>query len=127
MTKTTLTLGLLAAFSMSVAAFTPAEAGGKKLSGDEIKALITGKTVSVTRKKDGKQWKMFFGADGKAFEEAGSAKGDWKVDGNTQCSMWVNGKAKCATIVDLGGGKYARTNGDKVFVTWDAFADGKQL
>lgn len=117
----------LIAAAACVAISSTASAGEKKLSGDEISALITNKTVSVTRKKDGKKWKMFFGADGKAYESADAPTGDWKVDGNKQCSMWINGPAKCTHIVDLGGGKYARKSGKKLFVTWDAFADGKQL
>jgi hypothetical protein len=99
----------------------------RTLGAAEIKALITDKTVHVTRKKDGAQWKIFFAADGKGYESAGEAKGTWEVkDNGEHCTSWA--PLKCAKIANLGDGNYARLspNGD-VAVTWTKIEDGKQL
>lgn len=125
--KRALFIGLTAAVVFGLATNSPSHAGSKKLSADEIKALITDKTVSVVRKKDGKKWKMFFGSDGKAWQGANAPKGEWSLKGNKQCSHWVNGPARCAEIHDLGGGEYGRKLGKKLFVTWTAFAEGKSF
>jgi len=101
--------------------------GNKTLSADEVKKLISDKTVHVTRKHDGKQWKIYFAADGKGYQSADSAAGTWEVKENGEhCVTWA--KLKCAKVADLGGGQYARLNGNgDVAVTWTKIEDGKKL
>ncbi len=99
----------------------------KTLSADEVKKLITGKTVHVTRKHDGKQWKLYFAPDGKGYQTADSAAGTWEIkDNGEHCASWAT--LKCAKIADLGNSQYARLkpNGD-VAVTWTKIEDGKKL
>lgn len=56
---------------------------------------MTGKTVSVTRKMDGAQWKTYFGADGKTLMSDNKV-GTWEVNSNGQ--HYNSGvKLKCAT------------------------------
>lgn len=98
----------------------------KILSAAEVKALITGKTVSVTFKKNGKQWKMYFSPEGKSFRDNGK-EGEWKVtDEGQHCITGI--KFKCAKVADLGDGTYARlkSNG-KPSVIWTKIEDGKHL
>jgi hypothetical protein len=97
----------------------------KILSGDEIKALITGKTVFVTRQNDGAQWKVYYTADGKTLSSESGA-GTWEVKDGKHCNSGV--KLKCAQVTDLGDGTYARLkpNGD-VAVTWTKIVDGKDI
>lgn len=98
----------------------------KIVSGDALKSLISGKTVSVTHKMSGKQWKMFFAADGKSTRDTGE-EGTWEInDKGEHCNTGV--KLKCAKVADLGDGTYARLkpNGS-VAVTWTKIEDGKKL
>ena len=62
-----------------------------KLTGDEIRALLTGNTA--IGRWDGAQYRQFFGADGVtifAQEGARSARGKWRVDDATEeyQSVW---------------------------------------
>lgn len=99
----------------------------KTLSADDVKKLITDKTVHVTRKHDGKQWKIYFAADGKGYETAGDVAGTWEVkDSGEHCVTWA--PLKCAKVADLGNGTYARLKGNgDVAVTWTKIEDGKHL
>lgn len=96
------------------------------LTSDEIKALISDKTVHVTRKHDGAQWKIFFGADGKSLS-SDTGEGTWEVSGSGEhCNSGI--KLKCAKVVDNGDGTYSRLkpNGD-VAVTWTKIVAGKEM
>lgn len=95
------------------------------LSGDEIKALITGKTVYVTHKANGNQWKTYFAADGTT-AASNSDGGRWEIKDGKHCNTGV--KLVCAKVADLGDGIYARLkpNGD-IAVVWTKIVDGKDL
>jgi hypothetical protein len=98
------------------------------LSGDEVKELITDKTVYVTRHRDGKQWKAYFFADGSAFLDVKDMKKDtWHIDKKGRhCNTGV--RLVCAPIQDNGDGTYSRLkpNGKKA-VTWTKIVDGKDF
>lgn len=96
---------------------------GKLLSGDEIKALVSGKTVTVSAPKGG--WKQYFAPDGSSDRDDGE-KSTWSVEGDKHCNSAAS--LKCAQIQDNGDGTYARLkpNGSPA-VTWTGFADGKQF
>ena len=116
---------IAAVMTMSLAA--PGFAG-QTLTGDQVKALITDKTVTVERVKDGATWKVYFAADGTS-SSAGDVSGDskWYVDGDGRhCNEGV--KLKCAPVVDNGDGTYARLkpNGSPA-VVWTEIVDGKNL
>lgn len=98
----------------------------KIVSGGALKALLSGKTVSVTHKSSGKQWKMYFSADGKSIRDNGD-EGDWEIsDSGQHCNTGI--KLRCAKVADLGDGTYARLkpNGG-VAVLWTKIEDGKHL
>src|ERR1700760_4887748 len=88
---------LLLAVAMSAAA--PAFADPVKLSGPEIKALLTGNTVHGTWA--GKEYWSFFGADGWTTYLAKGGKpadGRWGVSATQYCSTWDPGGSSCYDI-----------------------------
>jgi len=101
---------------------------GRILSGDEVKALITDKTVYVTRESDGAQWKAYFFADGSAYLDVNNMeKVPWYIDEKGRhCNTGV--PLVCAPIQDNGDGTYSRLkpNGD-VAVTWTKIVGGKEF
>lgn len=118
---------ILSALFLGLAAVvTPAQAG-KTLSGDEVKALISGKTVHVTNNATGKKWKSHFAADGSASLSNSTDVQTWHVDDKGQhCNSGV--PLVCAPIVDNGDGTYSRMkpNGT-VAVTWTRIVNGKDF
>lgn len=94
------------------------------LNGDEIKALITNKTVLVST--GSKQWHQHFAADGSSARDNGETS-TWSVEGDKHCNT-ASVKFPCAPIRDNGDGSYARIkdNGD-VIVTWTKIVDGKDF
>ena len=59
-----------------------------KLSGPEIKAALTGNTVSGEHK--GKAWNQSFEKNGVTTytSESGPSPGRWRVEGDRYCSQW---------------------------------------
>jgi len=100
-------------------------AAERVLNADEVKKLISGNTVRVTLVSKGKQWSIFFAPDGKGYEIKDQVHGTWEVkDSGEHCASWA--KLKCAKIVDIGGGKYARIKPDgEHAVTWTIEAGNK--
>lgn len=124
--KNVLTLSLaVALFTLGLAI--TASAKQKILNAEEIEALIKGKTVSVTRKRDGQKWRIYFAPNGEGYETLDAAIGIWKVTTKgKQCSGWA--RVKCASIADLGNGTYARLKRDgKAAVLWTKIVDGNDL
>lgn len=96
----------------------------KMLSGDEIKALVTGKTTYVTA-TNGKKWRQVFNADGSSERDNGQ-KSEWHVEGDKHCNTAaVN--YPCATIRDNGDGTYTRIFEGKPVVDWTKIVDGKDF
>ena len=98
----------------------------KIVDADTIKALITGKTVSVTHERSGNEWKMYFSPEGKSIRDNGD-EADWRINSEGQhCNTGV--PLECAKVADLGNGTYARIkpNGD-IAVIWTKIEDGKHL
>jgi hypothetical protein len=96
---------------------------GKVLSGDEIKALITHKTVSVSAGSN--QWRQYFAADGTSLRDNGE-NSTWYVERDKHCNTAA--QLLCAAIRDNGDGTYARlkANGDPA-VIWTSIVDGKDF
>lgn len=96
----------------------------KLLGGDEIKALITGKTVYASMGGNG-EWRQFFAPDGTSARDTGETS-DWSVEGDKHCNSGVN--LRCAAIRDNGDGTYARLkpNGSPA-VTWTKIVNGKDF
>ncbi|MEO0486729.1 MAG: hypothetical protein AAF092_12560 [Pseudomonadota bacterium] len=83
---------VLSAVTAAVLAFaTDVQAQAVKLSGDDIRALLTGNTA--IGRWEGAPYRQYFGADGVtiyAQEGARSSRGAWRVDDNLQeyQSIW---------------------------------------
>lgn len=110
---------------LSLALLAPAAHAGKILSGDEVKSLITGKTISVTHGASGAKWKAYFAADGSAALDNSANQESWHIDDKGRhCNTGV--PLVCAPISDNGDGTYSRLkqNGD-VAVIWTKIEDGK--
>jgi hypothetical protein len=81
----------------------------KTLTGDEIKSLISGRTV-VGRTSDGFDIKAYNTPDGKisATSEQGGktyrSDGTWEIQGNTVCAKWANKdwKPACSALTKNG-------------------------
>lgn len=127
--KRLLGLGLVVGLSVAGAPWSSAVAG-EALSADQIKALISGKTVYAKHLKKGFDFKVYFDADGKtAIRDDGGnpVETTYSFDGDKHCLEW-KGKNRCAQIVDNGDGTYSRLNkSGKAFIIWNRFVDGKDL
>ncbi|HUR43673.1 MAG TPA: hypothetical protein VMZ01_06190 [Aestuariivirga sp.] len=81
----------IGAFVLALAGFcTIVSAGERKLTGDEIKTALNGKTVVGTN-DSGIQWKQSFNENGGTLYEltgAGPQNGYWEVRGDQFCSQW---------------------------------------
>jgi hypothetical protein len=97
----------------------------KKMSGDEIKALLTNKTVSVALVGKNIKWRQYFGPDGKSNRDNGETS-EWSVEGDKHCNTAA--MLKCAAVVDNGDGTYSRMkpNGEAT-VKWTNIVEGKQF
>lgn len=98
------------------------------MSGDQLKALINGKTVHVTVIKNGKTWSMYHAPDGKSYDSRGG-EGKWYIsDQGEHCNEAPKVKFKCGKVVDKGDGVYIRLNpsGDPI-VKWSNIVDGKDF
>lgn len=105
---------------------------GKVLSADEVKALVSGKTVHAKHEKKGFNFSVYFNADGsvvRKWKNDTLQDGKWFFKDNLHC-INVGGSDKCGSIEDNGDGTYSRLkNGDsnKRFITWTKIVDGKNL
>lgn len=98
----------------------------KMLSGDEIKALITNKTIDVSLPNGSQKWRQYYAADGSSLRNNGQ-KSEWNIDGNKHCNTAAVNNP-CVGIRDNGDGTYSRVNdnGDAV-VNWIKIVDGKDF
>jgi hypothetical protein len=96
----------------------------KMLSGNEIKALVSGKTVHVTKGSSTK-WRIYHAPNGSAEVDNGETS-DWSVEGDKHCNSGA--PLRCASIRDNGDGTYARLkpNGSPG-VVWTKIVDGKDF
>jgi len=96
---------------------------GKLLTGDEIKALITDKTVSVTV-PNGAKWRQYFAPDGNSDRDSGE-KSQWHVEDDKHCNTAAK-KFPCAPIRSNDDGTCSRLKPDGgEAVKWTAIVDGK--
>ncbi len=120
-------LPLVAAVGLS--AVTLPASSDQTLTGDQIKALISGKTLYVSNPKKGDSWKMYHGADGKSVDTRGG-EGGWSIsDKGEHCNDLAKAPGfKCAKVVDKGDGTYERVSDDgKLKVVWTKIVDGKDF
>ncbi len=113
-------------FAMILLGFTFNAHAGSVLSGDEIKALITNKTIQVTVIANGSQWRQFYADDGSSLRHPSGEKSTWSVENGKHCNS--SAQLLCAAIKKNDDGTYSRLkeNGDPA-VTWTNIVDGKQF
>lgn len=98
----------------------------KMLSGDEIKALITGKTVYVVVPNSSTNWRQYYAADGSSARDNGQTS-TWQVEGDIHCNTAAKNNP-CLPIRDNGNGTYDRMKSDgSPAVTWTKIIDGKEF
>lgn len=97
----------------------------KMLSGEEIKALVTGKTIYVTQGSSA-QWRQYFAADGSSARDNGDTS-VWHVEGDKHCNTAAKNNP-CLPIRDNGNGTYDRVKSDgNPAVTFTKIIDGKEF
>jgi len=118
------TIVSLASASLLLLSGIPAQAG--ELSADQLKELVSGKTLFVENPKNGKSWQMYHDPDGTTYKSDGN-EGKWNItDDGKHCNTGV--PLKCAKVVDNGDGTYNRLkpNGSTA-VVWTKIVDGKDF
>ncbi len=96
------------------------------MSGDEIKAAVSGKTLTWEHMIKSKSGQSYYAADGKlsGVSNGSAREGTWKVDGNELCVSW----GKCLAIESDGeGGFYKVKNGSKRVVHIKLVEEGNTL
>ncbi|MDP3421416.1 MAG: hypothetical protein Q8S10_10860 [Thiobacillus sp.] len=97
---------------------------GKVLSGDEIKALVANKTITVVLSSSN-QWRQYFSADGSSKRDNGE-NSTWYVENDKHCNTAA--KLLCAAVQENGDGTYSRLKPDGgPAVTWTKIVDGKDF
>lgn len=104
---------------------------GKTLSGDEIKALVTGKTIESEHLIRDFTFKVYFDKDGetayRTLPNGNIKETTYSIKGNRHCIFW-QGKDRCAQIQENGDGTYYRVNfRGKKTIKWNNVSDGKNL
>lgn len=100
----------------SIVTVSTVQADGKKLSGDGIKALLSGASVSGTTSK-GAPYRVMYNADGTVSlaTEYFSDTGTWRIKGDTYCAKWKTirrGNEACFSMVSHGDVDYHFINVD---------------
>ena len=125
--KKLLSLALIGCLPLVV---TSTFAADTMLNAEQIKTLVTGKTITAKHNLKGFQFTVFFDKDSKtAFrkQKGSTTKTTYSMKGNKHCILW-NGKDRCANIRDNKDGTYSRVNPKgKAVVTWSKITDGKNL
>ena len=83
-------------------------AAAERLTGKQIKALLSGKTIVYWGKVSGTTRFTRGGSATYRFSSGKSETGRWWVSGNKYCSQYRKlrkGKASCTSITAIGGGK----------------------
>ncbi|MGI9412117.1 MAG: hypothetical protein ACR2PM_00500 [Hyphomicrobiales bacterium] len=103
-----------AAVVFAVLVMSAALAGERPLTGDEIRAALSGNTVEGVQ--DGADWKQYFDRNGQTTYVSGgrASPGRWAVRGDRYCSQWppserwdcyrMTGEGDRMTFVPAGGG-----------------------
>ena len=108
--------GPTVALAMLLGIFSQQSPAGESLSGDQVRALITGNTLQGSFMAN--PLTMVFYADGVvrgSIGMTGSDSGTWEIEGDTYCNEWVtyfSGVRRCYQWVG-DGDRYVLKNVDK--------------
>ena len=111
-------------------AFSGASVAEKILTGDEVKALFSGKTVDYTIVRQGFSVSAYYAEDGSMrglSREKKQMTGSWHVNDRGELCIEYGKGDRCRHIVEEGGEyrKYKEENGKQVHVvTYHTFTDG---
>jgi hypothetical protein len=91
-------------------------AAGKPMTGEQVRALITGNTV--TGPLFAKPYEFSYTPEGRVYGTIGASTGNgtWRIrEGDRYCHLWsvfFSGTEHCYRWHDLGGGRYRMVNVD---------------
>ena len=102
----------------------------RTLTGDEVTAMFSDKTVWGNHAKKDNRNKVYFAPDGtfksKRLDGSGGSEGKWSVDDENRLCMEKNGDTRCRTVVDKNG-KIIKYKGKKHVWNYTKFEDGNKL
>ena len=120
MKKSIALLGLMLISGMACAA--------APLTGDQIKALLSGNSAAGFADALGKDYTAYYGADGKLVQDLGKGKrrqGTWKVNDNNFCTQFPTEQERCTKVMPADNGEYVRMKDDGMVTnTWKKFYKG---
>lgn len=100
------------------------------LNAEQVKELVTGKTIQAKHNIKGFKFSVYFDKDNKtAFrkQKGSTTKTSYMIKGNKHCLQW-KGQNHCANIRDNKDGTWSRINPKgKAIITWSNITDGKKL
>lgn len=105
---------------------------GTPLSGEQIKHLAMGNTVSIYSIAKSDSYKNHYAADGKAFslQESNGRRntGIWRVtDSGEWCVQWKGADDRCGLLIDNGDGTYDRQEDGKARSIWKKIESGNTI
>lgn len=110
-------------------AFSGASAAGKTLTGAEVIALFSGRTVDYTHITTGYEMSVYYAEDGSMRGRRGEKKtgGSWHVNDKGELCIEYGKGDRCRHIIEEDGvyRKYKDENGKQIhIVTYHTFTDG---
>lgn len=100
------------------------------LNADQVKKLVTGKTIQAKHNLEGFKFSVYFDKDNKtAFrkQKGSTTKISYMFKGDKHCTQWKN-QTRCANIRANKDGTWSRVNPNgKTVITWSSISDGKKL
>ncbi|MGB0722660.1 MAG: hypothetical protein ACPGU7_09715 [Gammaproteobacteria bacterium] len=103
----------------------------QKMTGDQIKATFTDKTMDIHNLETGKHLPIYEAADGTHYVHIPwknkTSKRQWSVEGDTWCTVHPKKGKTCREIYDMGHGTYnAKVDGEVVRIITN-LRDGRDL
>lgn len=104
-------------------------AADKTLTGDEVRALFSGKTVDYVHVTRGFRMSVYYADDGsmRGMRDGNKTGGSWRVNDKGELCIEYGKGDRCRHIVEEDGEyrKYKEENGEKLhIVTYHTFTDG---
>ena len=100
------------------------------LNANQVKKLVTGKTIQAKHNLEGFKFSVYFDKDNKtAFrkQKGSTTKINYMFKGDKHCTQWKD-QIRCANIRANKDGTWSRINSSgKTVITWSSISDGKKL
>ena len=117
----------IATVSMLEEAFSAATA--ERVSGDAVKAIISGNTIDLEVPNKGTA-QAYMGANGRVVRKmgAGMAEGTWRLaKDDTLCVQYTGKNERCGPVTNNGDGTYTRLDDAGTTFIWKAISTGNVL